>query len=133
MSAITNTNRSNGLLYLLVGSGIGAAVALLFAPKSGTELRSDISDMTHRGYDQATELASRVKDQSVDLLQTAKTKANDLLDLTRSQFSSVTEKAENALGGISPELAEGVDRLQEKFGSHQQNTPRSGRRSSNIV
>ena len=32
------------LMYLLIGGGIGAALALLFAPKSGAELRADVTD-----------------------------------------------------------------------------------------
>jgi len=34
------------LIYLLIGGGIGAILALLFAPKSGKELRSDIAGVT---------------------------------------------------------------------------------------
>lgn len=36
------------LTYLLVGGGIGALVALLFAPKSGRELRGDLADATRK-------------------------------------------------------------------------------------
>jgi Gas vesicle protein len=35
-------NVSTKLTYLLIGGGIGAIVALLFAPKSGTELRATL-------------------------------------------------------------------------------------------
>ena len=34
---------STNLSYLLIGGGIGAGLALLFAPKAGSELRGDIS------------------------------------------------------------------------------------------
>ena len=34
-------NISTRLTYLLIGGGIGAILALLFAPKSGHELRGD--------------------------------------------------------------------------------------------
>ena len=39
------------LVYFLVGAGIGAITALLFAPKSGSELRSDLADATRKGLD----------------------------------------------------------------------------------
>ena len=42
---------SNKLTYLLIGGGIGAVLALLFAPKSGQELRGDIADATRKGID----------------------------------------------------------------------------------
>ena len=36
------------LVYFLIGAGIGAVTALLFAPKAGAELRADIADRTRR-------------------------------------------------------------------------------------
>jgi hypothetical protein len=39
------------LTCLLLGGGIGALVALLFAPKSGRELRGDLADATRKGIE----------------------------------------------------------------------------------
>ena len=36
---------STKLTYLIIGGGIGAVIALLFAPKSGKELREDIATL----------------------------------------------------------------------------------------
>ena len=46
------------LTYLLIGGGIGAALALLFAPKSGHELRGDIADVTRKGIEKSKETAA---------------------------------------------------------------------------
>jgi hypothetical protein len=43
--------------YLLIGGGIGAIIALLFAPKSGQELRSGLADAARRGLDKSRETA----------------------------------------------------------------------------
>ncbi|MBI3950261.1 MAG: YtxH domain-containing protein [Acidobacteria bacterium] len=43
------------LAFFLVGFGIGAVVALLFAPKSGRELREDIAETTRREIAKASE------------------------------------------------------------------------------
>ena len=46
-----NEARSFGFAYgLLVGTALGAAVALLFAPKPGSELRGQLADATSRVY-----------------------------------------------------------------------------------
>ncbi len=51
------------LTFLLIGAGIGATLALLFAPKSGKELRRDIADVSRRTYDKGTDAARRVGDR----------------------------------------------------------------------
>ena len=50
------TSAATKLTYLLVGGGIGAILALLFAPKSGEELRGDIADVTRKGIEKSTSL-----------------------------------------------------------------------------
>lgn len=58
---------SNKITYFLAGASIGALVALLFAPKSGRELRSDISDATRRGIDYTTESAKSLGEKASHL------------------------------------------------------------------
>ncbi|QJC51556.1 YtxH domain-containing protein [Paenibacillus albicereus] len=48
------------LLGALAGGIIGSVTALLFAPKSGSELRSDIGDRATRAADKAGEIGSRI-------------------------------------------------------------------------
>ncbi|HYL97503.1 MAG TPA: YtxH domain-containing protein, partial [Blastocatellia bacterium] len=48
--------------FLLIGAGIGAALALLFAPKSGREFRGDIADAGKQGLDTAGERVKRASD-----------------------------------------------------------------------
>jgi hypothetical protein len=55
------------LFYLLLGGGIGAMAALLFAPKSGTDLRDEISDVTQTGYGKTVEFSKRLKEKSATL------------------------------------------------------------------
>ena len=55
------------LTFLLIGAGIGATLALLFAPKSGRELRGDIADYTKKGLDAANEGARAIGDRAADI------------------------------------------------------------------
>ena len=59
---------STRLTYLLIGGGIGAILALLFAPKSGHELRGDIKDATRKGIDRSREAAQQLTDRAGDEL-----------------------------------------------------------------
>ena len=44
-------NTSEKLLYVVAGTGIGAALGILLAPRSGRELRNSISTQAQRGVD----------------------------------------------------------------------------------
>jgi len=52
-------NLSTRLTFFLVGAGVGAVLALLFAPKSGEELRNDIADATRKGIDKSRKPPSK--------------------------------------------------------------------------
>ena len=59
-----NHDERSGVLYLLAGIGlgvlIGAVLGLLFAPKSGEELRSDLSQRLHDLSEKVRELSQQV-------------------------------------------------------------------------
>ena len=48
-------NTSEKFLYLITGTGIGAALGILFAPKSGQEIRNTLATQAHRGADLISE------------------------------------------------------------------------------
>lgn len=103
------TSTLTGLTYLLIGGGIGAAAALLLAPKSGADMRHGISDATRKGYDGTLDLAKRVKEQSVGLYRTAVERvkpleegADEILELETTQMKSLSESASSELGSTSP-------------------------------
>ena len=56
------TSAATKLTYLIVGGGIGAVLALLFAPKSGVELREDIADATRKGIEKSKEAAAQFQE-----------------------------------------------------------------------
>jgi gas vesicle protein len=64
------------LTYLLIGAGIGATLALLFAPKSGRELRGEIVDATKRGIDAASQGARQLGERASDVYEQAKEKVS---------------------------------------------------------
>ena len=76
-------NISTRLTYFLVGAGIGAVLALLFAPKSGEELRNDIADATRKGIDRSKEAASQLGAKATEYYDTTKQKAGEYYDSAR--------------------------------------------------
>ena len=75
-------NISTRLTYLLIGGGIGAVIALLFAPKSGHELRGDIADATRKGIDSHVKLHNN---SAIGRASITKPVANALLKCTHKQ------------------------------------------------
>jgi gas vesicle protein len=80
-------NISTKLTFFLVGAGIGAVLALLFAPKSGEELRNDIADATRKGIDKSREAAQQLG-----------TKASEVYDTTRQKAGEYYEGARETAG-----------------------------------
>ena len=66
------------LAYFVMGGAVGAFVALLFAPKSGRELREDIADATRKGVDQARETGAQLGAKAGEYYGAAASKAGDL-------------------------------------------------------
>jgi gas vesicle protein len=64
----------------LLGGLIGAAIALLYAPKSGRETRKDISKAAKRVKRGAVDLVEDVTDSVSDFTSDMKDKAADIID-----------------------------------------------------
>ena len=84
------------LTYLLVGAGIGAVVALLFAPKSGHELRGDIADATRKGIDRTREAATQIGGRATDYYEGARDRASELYSAGREKAGEVASAARDA-------------------------------------
>ena len=81
------------LTYLLVGGGIGAILALLFAPKSGQELRGDIADVTRKGIEKSKETAALVGEKAGDYYEVSRDKATEFYQTAQEKAGELKDKA----------------------------------------
>ncbi len=123
----STSRHGTGLLYLLIGGGIGAGLALLFAPKSGAELRGDISDIAHKGYDETLELAHELKDRSAELYGSIRTHADKVYDLAATKLH-LAEKGIEDTKQTAGELINGE--INRKGGKASQRETAGGRPSN---
>ena len=92
------------LTFLLIGAGIGATLALLFAPKSGRELRGDIADYTKRGMDVAGEGARSLGARATEMYGTASEKVAGAYGAAREKVSQGAE----AIGDVAARQREQI-------------------------
>jgi gas vesicle protein len=87
---------SSKLTYLIIGGGIGAVIALLFAPKSGKELREDIADASRKGLEKGKEAASQLQERAGEYYETGREKASEFYQTAQGKAGEFSEKAKAA-------------------------------------
>lgn len=65
-------NSKDFLIGTLIGGIVGASIALLWAPKSGRELRSNINEQAHIAKEKGEKLAESAKQKTTILLDKVK-------------------------------------------------------------
>jgi gas vesicle protein len=75
------------------GMLLGAAAALLFAPKSGRETRRELSDSVYRLRDQAEDKVREVQDAVTDTVEDVRRQFEDGIDTARRAVESGKEAA----------------------------------------
>jgi gas vesicle protein len=78
--------------FFLAGLGIGAALALLFAPRSGEETRQMIRGKADQGRDYVTGRSRELREQAEELVE----KAKDLVTQQKEQLSAALEAGKQA-------------------------------------
>ncbi|MFN7016605.1 MAG: YtxH domain-containing protein [Fimbriimonadales bacterium] len=90
-----NHDERSGVLYLLAGIGlgvlIGAVIGLLFAPKSGEEIRGDLGQRLHDLSEKVRELSHQVYERGGETV--------------RNLRERVSRKAQEVAEDIAPEEA----------------------------
>ena len=82
-----DASMSTQLTCFAIGATLGAVVALLFAPKSGRELRQDVADATRKGVDRARETGTQLSARAGEVYEPAASKAGELAASARDAAS----------------------------------------------
>ncbi len=101
MATVERGGMAKGLLIgFLAGSVVGAIAALLTAPKSGKELRSDIKRKAGDLAEDATEYMKNARQRTVDLINQGKERSDALISDAKEQAEHLLGDAEKMLTGI---------------------------------
>jgi gas vesicle protein len=116
------TNATTKLTYLLVGGGIGAILALLFAPKSGQELRGDIADVTRKGIEKGKETASMVGERAGEYYEVTRDKAGELYQAGREKATELGGKAKEAVASTTNPFSAALEAGKEAYSEEKRRT-----------
>jgi gas vesicle protein len=118
---------STRLTYLLIGGGIGAILALLFAPKSGHELRGDIADATRKGMDRSREAAQQLGDRAGEYYEATRGRAAELYSQAADRVGEVAQTAREAAVRQGGTVAAAIDAGKKAYQEEKRKTEMSGR------
>jgi gas vesicle protein len=82
----------NGFLWFLAGLGVGAVVGVLYAPKSGDEIRDAIRSKAQEGTERARHHARKAREQASEWAD----RGTDVLNQQKERFRSAYEAGRQA-------------------------------------
>ena len=116
------TSATTKLTYLLIGGGIGAILALLFAPKSGEELRGDIADVTRKGIEKSRETAAQLQEKAGEYYEVTREKAGEYYAAAqekagelKNRAGEIAEKAKSAASSTANPFSAAIDAGKEAY------------------
>lgn len=89
-----NSNVAGFLLGALTGALVGAGVALLFAPKTGKKMRSDLVKTYQRTSEKIGDLATDAIERASEVAGGAADSVRDVVDRGRKQVNHVLGQVE---------------------------------------
>jgi cell division septum initiation protein DivIVA len=93
-----NSGMLKGLIIgVLAGGALGALVALLFAPKSGRELRADIKGKADDLMEGAEEALNAAKSRAGEMVSEAKKRSDQLVTDAKRKADSLLEDADKII------------------------------------
>lgn len=131
------TSAATKLTYLIVGGGIGAILALLFAPKSGQELREDIADATRKGIEKSKETASQLQERAGEYYEVSRERASEFYQTAAEKAGELTEKAKSVAAStanpFSAAIEAGKDAYTAEKRKNEANSITEGRASYPVI
>jgi gas vesicle protein len=115
----TGTSKTKaGLTGLLIGGAVGSALAFLFAPKSGKELRGDIKKDFDNYLEKAKEQKNKIFSDAKSIADDVLKKAEKLRDLNKKYFAGTFEgsisKIEKEIVSLRTALYTAINKYKER-------------------
>ena len=100
MSSEKNGFTKGLVIGLLAGGVVGAITALLYAPKSGKDLRIDLKRKATDFAEEASEYVKVARSKTADTIHKGKHRADELTSDVKEKADHILDDAEKVLTGI---------------------------------
>ena len=123
-SAKESYEAESGVGSFLVGATIGAlagaVTALLLAPKSGREMREDISTQAIELKDKTIELTAVAKEKAEEFAQATKEKTDELTQAAKEKTDEITQAAKEKTDEVTKVIKEKTGEVVDKVKGEQE-------------
>lgn len=118
--AENNNEYSKGIvLGTIIGGAIGAATALLLAPKAGKELRQELSEKSNEYYSKTSDYLSdaerKVGHNVKTTVNEGRVRAQGIVDSAKKQANEILYAAENVLSEAKLKAGHSKESIQKKI------------------
>jgi gas vesicle protein len=104
----------NFLRGLLIGGFLGALAGILFAPKSGKEMRAELKEKGHEAFGEAKDFYSDARSKAKAILDDARHRAEELKKEAERQLTEGRQKAQEILAGEEKRDVAGEEEARKK-------------------
>lgn len=100
---MADDSSSSGFLWFLAGLGIGAAVGVLYAPKSGRETREALLNYADEGRNAVSERARQYREQAQQWYERGRDMVSQQKEQVRSAYEAGRQAYREATQTPTPE------------------------------
>ncbi|OLO40215.1 hypothetical protein BTR23_06885 [Alkalihalophilus pseudofirmus] len=126
-------NTKDFLIGSLIGGIVGASAALLLAPKSGKELRSNINEQAILAKEKTTNLTNTAYERGNEWASLAKEKSTQVVDKVKEVTKNIKTDVEDAQNSADDFVADVADQVAESSDNLKQNLQQEVENINNTI
>jgi gas vesicle protein len=127
-----NEGAGDKLIYFLVGAGLGAITALLFAPKAGSELRSELADATKKGIDYARDTGRDLSERATEYYHTGVERASEATTRSKEAVNELTDRGKDIVTRQKAQFAAAIEAGKQGYREAKQADQAKGKASASV-
>ena len=104
--------KSDAFGFFLTGAAVGAAIALLYAPKTGVQARRDIRKFSKRTVERLDDLQEDIRDQVTEWVDDISSSVKDGINAGKSLSTETYDQVMDVFDSARKAVEDGKNKLQ---------------------